>query len=45
MAQGLLEMFSLVEWVIFSFIGANMTLASVYIVQQSIRRLTSAAGE
>jgi hypothetical protein len=39
MSIGVFEMFSLVEWIIFGFIGANMTLAGVCVLQHGVKRL------
>ena len=39
MSIGVFEMFSLVEWIIFGFIGANLTLAGVCVVQRGAKRL------
>jgi len=38
MTAGVFEMFSLVEWLIFGFIGANMMLAGVCVLQRSLRQ-------
>ncbi len=42
MEYGIFEMFSVVEWIIFGFIGANMSLAGVCLLQRGMKRL---AGE
>ncbi len=33
--------FSLVEWVLFGFIGMNMTLCAAFLIQRSVRRLAA----
>ncbi len=38
---GLFSNASLVEWLIFGFIGANMTLSGVFLVQRGVKRLAS----
>lgn len=38
-------MFSVVGWIIFSFIGLNMALASACILQRSLKRASEAGGE
>ncbi len=36
---GVFEMFSLVEWLIFGFIGTNAALAGVCLIQSGAQRL------
>lgn len=44
-AISLLAELSLMELLIFGFIGANMTLASVCLVQQGLKRSSNAGAE
>ncbi len=39
MSIGAFEMFSLVEWIIFGFIGANAALAGICVLQRGVKRL------
>ncbi|GJL90840.1 hypothetical protein [Hyphococcus sp.] len=43
MSVGVFEMFSLVEWIIFGFIGANVTLASLCVLQRGVKKLEAPA--
>ena len=33
------EMFSLVEWIIFGFIGANMSIAATCVLHRGVKRI------
>ena len=43
--NGIFGSFSLVELVIFGFIGANGALCATYFIQHSLRRLAAEAAE
>lgn len=44
-ATGLFEMFSLIEWLILGFIGANLTLSGVFLVQSGIKSVAATSDE
>lgn len=38
-------MFSVVEWIIFGFIGANMALAAACVLQRRLKRASETGGK
>ena len=44
-ALALFEGLSLVQWVILSFIGANVFLSGAFVLQQSVQHITAKDGK